>query len=337
MNFKSLQKGNKVALVTPAALANEEAVSVLIKLLTQAGLVPIYQKEMNETQSSPYYGHYDLMPYASSDTKRLKGFQAALDSDAKAIWVLHGGQGCEKIVAALEKGLIIFPTDKKLIIGFSGVTNLHLYTLKKGWPCLHGPVGTISKETCDITQSPINTQASLLKVIETITGKSKTLTYPLIPINDIAKQLVVPIENTTVVGGCLYILLTHVGTQTALMGEGNIVFIEEQPERPERVETLFMGLIRSGTFEKAKAIILGSFIDPSFNSERFEMVKPILLERLVKMLVENGIDIPVFHSSNFGHGDFNDPLPLGINACIQPGETIFLTVKLCDPAKALRL
>lgn len=324
--FRPLQKGDKIALVSPAAPANEKAVNILIELLTYAELVPIYQKEMNNEQSAPYAGHYDLMPYSSSDAKRIEGFQTALSSDAKAIWILHGGQGCEKIVTAIEKRQITLSANKKLIIGFSGVTNLHLYALKKGWPCLHGPVGTISKETYEITQSPINTQASLLKVIKAITGKSSTLTYPLIPINDIAKQLEVPIENVTIVGGCLNILIAHAGTKTALIGEDNIVFIEEQPERPERVETQFMGLIRSGTFEKAKALILGSFIDPVLNAERFEVVKPVLMERLAQMLAENSINIPVFHGDNFGHGAFNDPLPLGTHAHIQPGKISKLVI-----------
>lgn len=225
MNFKGLQKGDKVALVASAAHANEEAVNVLIELLTHTGLVPIYQKDINREQTAPYAGHYDLMPYASSDAKRLDNFQAALNSDARVIWILHGGQGCEKIVSAIEKGKITLSADKKLIIGFSGVTNLHLCMFKKGWPCLHGPVGTISKETCSITQSPINTQASILKVIEVITGNTTTLTYPLIPVNNTAKQLKFPIENTRVVGGCLNILTTHAGTQTALTGKGNIVCI----------------------------------------------------------------------------------------------------------------
>lgn len=107
------------------------------------------------------------------------------------------------------------------------------------------------------------------------------------------------------------------------------VFIEEQPERPERVETQFTGLVRNSTFEKAKALILGSLIDPYFNSKRFEIVKPLLLERLAKILSENGIDIPVFHNPNFGHGDLNDPLPLGTDASIRPGENTFLDVESC--------
>jgi hypothetical protein len=40
---------------------------------------------MNDQQSGPYTSHYGLMPYASSNTKRLEGFQAALNSDAKAL------------------------------------------------------------------------------------------------------------------------------------------------------------------------------------------------------------------------------------------------------------
>lgn len=321
-----LQKGDKIALVAPAAKPYEDAVKILIELLSQAGILPIYQKNENNKQHSPYAHHYDLMPYASSDVKRLNDFQAALNSDAQAIWVLHGGQGSEKIISAFEKGQLTLPINKKLIIGFSGVTNLHLYALKNNWPCVHGLVGTIAKETYNITKSPVNAQASLEEFIKSLI-KKPVFTYPLIPINKVAKQFKDPIENTTIVGGCLNILVSHAGTPTSLVGENNIVFIEEQPERPERVENQFMCLIRCGTFQKAKALILGSFIDHHFDHERFKIVKPILLKRLVQMFLENCINIPVFHADNFGHGNLNDPLPLGTDACIYPEKTPILSIK----------
>ena len=126
--FHNLHKGDKISLISPAALADEDAVKVIEKHLTQSGLIPIYNREMNQLGSGPYTDQYDQMPYASSDIERIRGFQEALDNDSKALWVLHGGQGCEKIVAAIESGEITVPENKKKwIIGFSGVTNLHLY------------------------------------------------------------------------------------------------------------------------------------------------------------------------------------------------------------------
>lgn len=324
--FGYLSKGDKVALITPAASADPEAVNVIIDLLKESGLVPIYFQEMNDPAHSAYKNLYPVMSYASSDAKRLEGFQSALNSDAKAIWILHGNQGCEKSVADLESGKLTFPQDKKIIIGFSGVTNLHLFFLKQGWPCLHGPVASISKETFDITQCPINTHASLKKIIDVITGKVKTLTYSLTPLNESAKKSDNIIKNTSVVGGCLNILVTYMGTKTALSGKDKIVLIEDEPQRPERIETMLMGLIRSGTFNDAKAIILGSFLDPQLDRDRFKIVKPILLERLVSLLEENGINIPILHSENFGHGDLNEPLPLGTDAVLQLGAHPTLSV-----------
>lgn len=318
--FFQLQKGDQVALVTPAAAADEKAVKIVSQLLYEAGLTPVYYQEMNESTSSPYANYYNQMPYASSDEKRFSGFQAALSGEAKAIWVLHGNQGCEKIVADMENGKIILPIGKKIIIGFSGVTNLHLYFLNKGWPCLHGPVGSVGKETFEITQCPINTQASLQKVIDILTGKTKSLTYTLLPLNEVAKQSTQIIQNTSIVGGCLNILIAHMGTKTALLGKDKIVLIEDEPQRPERIETMLMGLIRSGTFKDAKAIILGSFNDPQFDHKRFEKIKPILLNRMVALLEENQIVVPVFHADNFGHGELNDPLLLGTNASLHLGQ-----------------
>src|SRR5882724_5333454 len=117
-----LNRGDKVSLISPAAAANEAAVKVIINLLTLSGLIPIYHQNMNVTLGAPYQNLYEQMQYASSDIERLHGFQAAIDDDSKALWVLHGGQGCEKIVAALERGDIALPENKKKwIIGFSGV------------------------------------------------------------------------------------------------------------------------------------------------------------------------------------------------------------------------
>ena len=307
--FQPLRPGDAIALITPAAGAHPKAVQVLIDLLHRAGLAPFYQPEMNDEGSAPYAHQYERMPSASSDANRLMGFQAALNSEAKAIWTLHGGQGCEKIVSALERDL------------------LTLSPLPQGWPCLHGLVGTVSEETYDITHMPINKLASLQKLIEALMGQTKTLSYSLTPLNEAAQQGPA-IEKTTIVGGALHILITHAGTSTALRGEGNIIFIEEPPERPERVETLFMGLIRSGTFKKAKALILGSFSDPTLNEARFKTVKPILLQRLVDLLQDHEGPMPIFHADNFGHGEFNDPLPLGTQARILPGESPVLTVEI---------
>lgn len=325
--FGHLHQGDKVALISPAAAADPQAVAIVINILKQSGLVPVYFQEMNDPPQSAYGNLYPDMPYASSDVKRMEGFQNALNSEAKAIWVLNGNQGCEKIIAALENRKLKLPTDKKIIVGFSGVTNLHLYFSQYGWPCLHGPVASISKETFDITQCPINPQATLTKIIEVLTGNIKQLTYSLTPLNQKAKKDGDVIQDTTIVGGCLNILVTHMGTNTALKAKDKIVFIEDEPQRPERIETMLMGLIRSGAFNDAKAIIFGSLLDPQLNQERFALAKPILLKRLVALLEENGINIPILHSENFGHGDFNDPLPLGTEAMLKLGYDASVTLK----------
>ena len=45
------------------------------------------------------------------------------------------------------------------------------------------------------------------------------------------------------------------------------------------------------------------------------------MKRMVALLEESKIVVPIFHADNFGHGDLNDPLPLGTDASIQLGET----------------
>lgn len=71
---------------------------------------------------------------------------------------------------------------------------------------------------------------------------------------------------------------------------------------------------------------MGSLLDPELNQERFAIVKPILLDRLVNLLGENGINIPILHSENFGHGNFNEPLPLGADAGLALRREAILTL-----------
>ncbi|MBX9586237.1 MAG: hypothetical protein K2X50_03160 [Gammaproteobacteria bacterium] len=56
-----------------------------------------------------------------------------------------------------------------------------------------------------------------------------------------------------------YSCRSHGNKKTALYGKAKIVLIEDQPQRPGRIETMLMELIRSGTFKMQKTLFYAVF------------------------------------------------------------------------------
>lgn len=322
--WKPLQKGDTIQLIAPSSMIFEDALPIIVQKLEENGLKPIYNEKLNAPELGPYYSFYvntkaKKSLYSNTDEFKMQDFQRALNSDSKAIWVLRGGLGFEKIMAAIDRGEIKFPKSPKLIIGFSDLTGLHLYYSKMGWKSLHAVVAMFAEDTKHITKDSVNSKAKLQDVIDVIMGKVNKLQYNIIPLNAHAKNIASPITNTTITGGNLRIIADNFATSTNLNGNEKIIFIEGNYYFPQVEERTFMQFIRSNAFEGAKALVLGSQnvkVDWKFSEE----MQKIVLERLCAMLEENGVEIPVFHSQNFGHTEQNFPLPLGFNSSITKLE-----------------
>jgi muramoyltetrapeptide carboxypeptidase len=308
-----LKSQDKIEIIAPAAAPlSTEQVEVAQSLIRLHGLKP-YLPEGAIDKENSLYGYY-----ANSTKKRTHHFKEALLGDSKALWFLRGGFGCEGVVEELEDSLFVPPHQPKSIIGFSDATALHLLAATWKWPSLHAPVVGLGQELFSVTKSEVNKQANLFSVINVLKGDVKQLehTFDVISPGDTPTEA--PILGS-VMGGNLSILENHKGTSTALQGKDRFVFFEDTAEDGKRLNRRLVGLARAHVFDEAKGIIIGNL--PLIGHETVpEETKKIIKHFITESLLPKDINIPVVYSSRFGHGAYNDVMPLGTTAYLTIGE-----------------
>ncbi len=256
--------------------------------------------------------HTSLTPnsyFAGSDTARLEQLKNAfLDPTSKAILAIRGGYGLSRISPEI---LSFFRKNKKklkpkTIVGYSDLTLL-LNTVYKelGWVTYHGPVlvgkafREASKEEQDSFQKCLFSQSfpEIQKLISRVPG---TATAPI-------------------VGGCLSLIASSLGTDYEVDTSGKILFLEEVDERPYRIDRMLTQLLHAGKLDKIKGLVLGQLElcnapelskDPSQTSA-IEALEQAILPFLKRKR------IPVVYNFPAGHGSPQITFPIGAVANLK--------------------
>lgn len=230
---------------------------------------------IEQEQSIPYH--------SAPDTKRLVLLQKALHNPSTSIiWGYRGGYGSARLIEGLEKTKP--PKNPKLFVGYSDLTALHLFFSQRwNWKTLHAPV---AKEF-------IHKRSNFDLLKDVLEKKEKRLILDdLVPLNKHAKG-----THGLLTGGNLTILSTSVGTSWQIQANDKIIFIEDVGEKGYQVDRYLLHLRQAGVFDHARAVIFGDFANPSDTHVTYA------LERFA-----SEVPIPVFKSSQFGHGTINRPL-----------------------------
>jgi muramoyltetrapeptide carboxypeptidase len=230
---------------------------------------------------------------ANSDKYRFEALKKAiLDPKVKAIWCFRGGYGALRLLPPLEK--IKAPKQKKLLIGFSDVTSLHMFLNNKwNWPSLHGPLAS-SLGTEKFSDSNLKELQAALMNPEHVTDFAN-----LTPMNAAAqkkKKIEAP-----VIGGNLMVLNSSLGTPWQVRTKGKILFLEEVGERGYRIDRMLHQFLQAGIFRDAKAVVLGDFIKGGESDGKDHV--PVTLENFFREL-----KIPVFKGLQAGHDEIQRPL-----------------------------
>lgn len=125
---RPLQRGDRVALVSPASKPDANDVSETVRYLESLGLRPEVGRHALD----------QLMYLAGADEDRLADLnQAIRDPGIRAIVATRGGKGAYRIADGLDFAAL--SADPKLLIGFSETTILHLAIWKNcRLPGTHG-------------------------------------------------------------------------------------------------------------------------------------------------------------------------------------------------------
>ena len=128
---KKLKKGDCVGLVAPSSKIDSERIPLCIKKLGEMG----YRVKASDNLDLDYHG-------LSAGPGKLRAEllnQMFADPEVDAIFCVRGGDGSARIMEHLDSDVI--KNNPKLFVGYSDITNLHLYINEKcGYGTIHGPM-----------------------------------------------------------------------------------------------------------------------------------------------------------------------------------------------------
>jgi muramoyltetrapeptide carboxypeptidase len=280
-----LHPADAVAVIAPA--------SGFDRASFDAGLAVLAQRYRPQFSEGIFTKHRYL---AGDDERRLAELMAALaDPGLKAVFCARGGYGATRLLVRLLAAAP--PGLRKPLVGFSDITALHLWLQANGWISIHGPVltqlGRLGKATHE----------RLFGLLES--------SQPAAPLS--GQDTYVPgVAEGRLLGGNLSVLSRVLGTPYMPVLEDAVLLLEDQGERPYRLDRMWTHLTLAGVFARVRGIVLGTF------TECEEKNAPYSSAELLRELAR-ATGLPCAAGFPIGHGADNEPVALGARVRLDAG------------------
>ncbi len=270
-----LKPGEKIMLAAPARFVTEAQVKSAIKLIEQAGFIPVIPEGLQSRDGQ----------FGGNDAHRASLLNWAFSSDdIKAVWAMRGGYGCARLLPLLNQAS--FLANPTWIIGFSDVTALHGWANRVGVASMHASVANT------FSAGIMAEQDAVWEVLKT-------------PVNSEGEP--------TVVGGNLSVLFSLIGTPYFPDCAGNWLLIEDLDEYLYHIDRMMLALRLAGVLEQVKGLLVGSFTDLHDNTIAAGQSKDNPFgqthEEIIRSHLPDGK--PIHWNLPFGHGPNNAPVILG--------------------------
>jgi muramoyltetrapeptide carboxypeptidase len=280
----ALRRGGKIGVVAPAGCVDDEWLNAGVQALRTEGF---------EVELAP--GIYNRKGYlAGDDQKRardLEDFFCRRDLDA--IFCARGGFGSVQLLPHLTPGVCL----PKIFAGYSDITVLLNWFLQRcGMVTFHAPM--VGMEFARGL-----TRRSRDHLWGTLTGEGWRWE---IAVGEIIRSGRAEAE---MLGGCLSVLVTTLGTPYEIDTRGKLLFLEDVGERPYRVERMLIHLRMAGKLEGLAGLVFGDFTQ--CDGEGSRDVREIICELFGKAPYPVVMGIPA------GHGEENLALPFGVKMALD--------------------
>lgn len=290
-----LRHGDLIEVIAPGSSTAQNVLEEGAKALKSWGYRVQFEKDLIDPK----------IFLSNSDQYRFNSFKKAItNQDSKAVWCLRGGYGSIRLLPFIEK--MPTPKHKKLLIGLSDISSLHVIMNQKWkWPTLHGPL---------IDRIALNklTPENIYELRQAIENPDYVSVFDnLKPINQAAqKQKTI---KSQVVGGNLMVVTSTLGTKWQIDTSNKILFLEELCERAYRVDRCLQQMKQAGLFNKVKAVVFGDFTD--CHEPNNDNYIPKVFEEFFRDL-----KIPAFKGVETGHGEKQRPLFFNTEAHLSGGK-----------------
>lgn len=289
---QSLQKGDMVAVVSPAGIVKPEFVEGACGRLREAGFEPVVMPHALGPASGSY---------AATAKERLADFVTAWnDPRIRAVLCARGGYGAVEIIGAVPPSML--RAGAKWLIGFSDISALHAMLLHAGVASLHAPM---ARHLATMPADDLST-LSLLRILSSPDPVSYSVAPHELNFHGEAEG--------TIVGGNLAVINGLAATAFDIFrpsdAEGKILFIEDIAEPIYKVERVLWRLHLAGTLGKIAGLIVGQFTEYA-PDRNFSSMERMIHSRILDWGLEG---IPVAFGFPAGHTDANLPIIEGSHA-----------------------
>ena len=281
----SLRRGGRIGIVAPAGCVESEDLA--------AGLAAI-REQCFEVELAP--GIHERKGYlAGSGEIRAQDLSAFfLRDDIDAIFCARGGFGSVQLLPFLDAEIRRHP---KIFCGYSDITILLNWFLQYfGLVTFHAPM--VAMDLARGLSDPAKEH-----FWEILTGEKKTWSVQLSEAVRSGKCA------APMLGGCLSLLVTTLGTPYEIDTRGKILFLEDVGEKPYRIERMLIHLKLAGKFDGLAGLVLGDFTQCDGDGPRD--VETVIAEMF------HDAPFPVVMGMAAGHGAENLALPLGVTMLLD--------------------
>lgn len=283
----ALSKGDLVALVAPAGPCDAGRLDAGISILESWGL---------RVDRLPPGDGRQLGYLAGSDRCRGQRIEQAFGrAEVRAVFAARGGYGSARLYQALD--LSIVRANPKIFVGFSDVSLLLGRLLQEtDLVCFHGPM-----IAADLPRLGEQAQERFRRFLLAEDGWWE---------GGVRECWRGGVAQGRLVGGCLSILVTTLGTNYEIQTADSVLFLEDVAEKPYRIDRMLQHLKHAGKFHGVRGLVLGPMIDcdgGGGSSALREIVLDVLSDQ----------SFPIVYGFDAGHGSGNVVLPLGCRTRID--------------------
>ena len=277
-----LKSGDTLDIVAPSSAPKSSQWKKAFRILQSWGLKP----RLAKGTIAPWLFH-------SNNNKKRSFFlnQAFFHKDSSAVWMLRGGYGLQKLMPDFIKNYSK-NSKKKLFIGYSDGTALHLYLNSQKQKTLQ------ASTVCEL---PDLSKKELSHLKDILFGVKKEIVFKNLKLfkKSSKKTLKAPI-----IGGNLSLLSSSVAAPWFPSFQSHFLFIEDVNEEDYKIDRLLHHLFYSGALKGVKALLFGHFHPLSRNALKTKVLKSF----------SEVCSIPMIFGLPCGHKSPHYPLPLKSSA-----------------------
>jgi muramoyltetrapeptide carboxypeptidase len=185
---------------------------------------------------------------ASTEERREELLEAAAATTVNGLIAVRGGYGSNYILEGLSHRLFQTP---KCLIGFSDITTLQIFFWERcGWVSFYGPMVAAGLDAGAGAAGGYDEESFLAAVSKTDSGWAIPMKGETIGAGEM---------EGTLLGGCMTLVETTLGTPWELNTRDAILILEDRGMKPWQVDRALMHLKQAGKLDGIHGIVLGEF------------------------------------------------------------------------------